>query len=167
MMNGMPCRPMRRAPRPERSGGRRAPALYPVESAWGDTGWHGGAESAWPVVLPLVPLLALGIVLLMLAAGLSPAGWLVLVVVLVGSGLAAAGLVRWRRTRRRLSSLSPDQRLRLRFASGEIGRQDYEDALVKGLQDRYVRGDIDLGEFNARLTRLLAEPRARSLDTPR
>ena len=168
MMTGMPCMPGRREPSPERSAARRAPAMCPIgaNSACGDQGRAGSAGSAWPIVLPLIPLLALGIVVLMLVAGRSPVGWLGLVL-LIGGGLTAAGSVQRRRTRRQPGSLSPDQRLRVRFASGEIGRQEYEDALVKALQDRYVRGDIDLGEFDARLTRLLADPRARPVDTPR
>ena len=169
-MNGMPCMPMRREPHPERSAGRRAPATCPGESAWGGPRRQGSVGSDWPIVLPLIPLLALvtlGVVVLLLAAGLSSVGWLGLAILLVGGGLAVAGSVRRRRTRRRPGSLSPDQWLRLRFANGEIGRQEYQDALVTGLQDRYVRGDIDLDEFDARLTRLLAEPRARSSHVPR
>jgi uncharacterized membrane protein len=54
--------------------------------------------------------------------------------------------------------------LRLRFARGEITRQQYEEALVELLKERYVRDERDMSEFEDRLRGVLAEPRSRPGD---
>lgn len=56
--------------------------------------------------------------------------------------------------------------LRLRFARGEITRQQYEEALVELLKERYVRGELDMSEFEDRMSRVLAEARSRVGEDP-
>lgn len=53
---------------------------------------------------------------------------------------------------------SPDEALRERFALGAISRQQYRQALVDILKDRYIRGELDLDEYETRLDLLLREP---------
>lgn len=48
--------------------------------------------------------------------------------------------------------------LRARYARGEIGRQQYLDALSDILKERYIRGELTLDEYEARLELLLSEP---------
>lgn len=53
---------------------------------------------------------------------------------------------------------SPEDLLRERYARGEIGRQQYLEALGDILKDRYIRGELDLNEYEARLDVLLQQP---------
>jgi|GEM_PF-5803609 len=52
--------------------------------------------------------------------------------------------------------------LRVSYASGEISRDQYLEALVEVLKDRYVRGDIRLDEYEAAVASLLGGPSGRS-----
>ena len=50
--------------------------------------------------------------------------------------------------------------LRGHYAAGVISRQQYQDALLDMLKDRYVRGALRLEEYEARVARLFAPPEA-------
>ncbi|TAK34855.1 MAG: hypothetical protein EPO21_08235 [Chloroflexota bacterium] len=50
--------------------------------------------------------------------------------------------------------------LRERYAAGVISRQQYLDALVDILKDRYIRGEIDVEDYEFRLDLLLRDPRS-------
>jgi uncharacterized membrane protein len=69
----------------------------------------------------------------------------------------------WSNGRKREDRSPADQAretLRLRFARGDITRQQYEEALVELLKERYVRDELDMSEFEDRLSGVLAEPRS-------
>ncbi|MBI2953404.1 MAG: hypothetical protein HYY30_03760 [Chloroflexi bacterium] len=62
------------------------------------------------------------------------------------------GATSWQRSRR------PEDILRERYAKGELGRQQYLDALIDILKDRCIRGEIELDEYERRIDLLLEEP---------
>lgn len=66
--------------------------------------------------------------------------------------LAARGGLERRRT------ASPEESLRERYGRGDIGREQYFDALEDILKARYVRGEITVDEYEARVQRLLGSP---------
>lgn len=83
--------------------------------------------------------------------------WLVLVVLLV-LALGLVALVVWDVRGERRWPRSPDEILRERYARGELGRQEYLDALADVLKDRYIRGELTSDEYETRLGLLLREP---------
>ncbi len=100
-------------------------------------GVTGGSAWAGATVLGLGLLLAIliGLVLGLIASNLGPSG----------------GPEAERRPR------SPQQTLEERFAQGKLTRQAYRAALVDILKGRYVRGELDLDEYQAQLDLLLDE----------
>ena len=48
--------------------------------------------------------------------------------------------------------------LRERYAAGDLSRDQYLESLVDILKDRYVRGEIDVDDYEARLDLLLQDP---------
>lgn len=159
-MGGMPCMPMHRTATRARPPTRELPSGCLVEPSPGDVRWESGIEHEFRAVL-LIPLAIAMLAVAMLAAETVFSAWWLGLAMLLPIGLSVAAARRSSRAqqRTRARSVSPDQLLRVRFASGEITRQQYQDALVDILKDRYIRGEIELNEFDDRLTRLLAEPR--------
>ncbi len=108
--------------------------------------------------------LLLVVALVLLAAGVPPTfdgdagawGVLGLLGLLLALGLVAFGV--WRRDAGAPARplRSPEERLRERYAAGALTRPQYQEALVDLLKDRYVRGELDVDEYEARLEHLLA-----------
>ena len=100
------------------------------------SGWNSvsGPAPGWPGALPLLlVLLMLGCAGALLATGVWRSG--------LGAGNGQAH--------------SPEETLRLRYASGEFTAPQYREALVEILKDRYVRDELALDEYEARLALLL------------
>ncbi|MBI3979682.1 MAG: SHOCT domain-containing protein [Chloroflexi bacterium] len=108
--------------------------MGPMGPMMGGGPWAGGMMG-WPA-LALVGLLMVALGLVVLAA--VPRG--------VGG----------RERQGRLHS--PEAILRERYATGELTHRQHREALVDLLKDRYVRGEIELDEYEARLGLLLGEP---------
>lgn len=156
MMGWMPCMPMNRRP----TSGRRVvrstcPMEPPTDRELGELemsiGWTGPLLVSLVVMGLLVFIITIG-GLGPLWIGLAFALLVVLggVVLLARAGHASIGA----------RAASPEQALRVRFARGEITRKQYQDALVKLFQDRYVRGDLDLAAYEARVSQVLVGPRS-------
>jgi len=99
--------------------------------------------------------LVFAIVLLILAVRVLSVLWILSV--LIAPVLMVAGVVLLlRRSRSAPTTVirSPEEELRVRYARGEMGRQQYQDAMVEILKDRYVRGIMDLREYERRVSRL-------------
>ena len=62
---------------------------------------------------------------------------------------------------RQLPPETPVDALRRRYAAGEIGQTAFRQQLTDLLKERYVRGDLTLGEFEARVGHLYQDPALR------
>ena len=97
--------------------------------------WNAG-PGAWPFMfLPMLVMLAIGLVFL----------------------VASLGPARMERRRR-----SPGEVLRDRYAQGAMNQEQYRAALVDVLKDRYIRGEIGLDAYEAQLNQLLRDERVES-----
>lgn len=94
-----------------------------------------------------------------LGCGNGTAAWLVLAALLILL-LGLTALVVWGAGGMiaRRGPRSPEEALRERFARGAISRQQYREALVEILKDHYIRGELELDEYETRLDLLLREP---------
>lgn len=93
--------------------------------------------------------------------GSNTAAWLVLGVAVLAVLAIGIVVLAGRGVEDRVQSrrpTPPEELLRERYARGELGRQQYLDALVDVLKDRYVRGELTLDEYEARLGLLLGSP---------
>lgn len=85
--------------------------------------------------------------------------WIVLLLLVVFSSVVVT-MVLSNRDRAPQQPTSPIEVLRLRYARGEIGWQEYREALINLLKDRYVRGELELPQYEERLGKLLEEASA-------
>jgi hypothetical protein len=64
--------------------------------------------------------------------------------------------------RQRFTVETPVDALRRRYAAGEIGQSEFKRGLVELVKERYVRGDLTLDEYEARVRHIYQDPALRS-----
>ena len=96
-------------------------------------------------------------------------GWLAPALVVMLVILFAVTRVLWHSggTQPKRRRTSPEETLRVRYAQGELTRQQYQEALEDILKDRYVRGEVTLEEFEKRLDQLVGKERSRHVASSR
>lgn len=156
MMGWMPCMPMSRRPTSGRRVVRSTCLMEPPTDRE-----LGEIEMSIARTGPmLTALVVLGLVVFISTIGGVGLGWLGLALAVVVALGVVAGLARAGHASTGARAASPEQALRVRFARGEITRKQYQDAVVKRLQDRYVRGDLDLAAYEAQVSQVLVGPRS-------
>jgi uncharacterized membrane protein len=96
--------------------------------------------------------------------GTSAGLWLAVVPLLLGlaGGLVALTLRTANRWEGRTPPDSSEHLLRRRYAAGHVSHQQYQDALMAMLQDRYIRGRLSLDAYERQVARVLAPLSANS-----